>query len=84
MQPRTRSILTKRYLEVAYETKSWHSVERNGWTVKFSQYKNSNILLFIFSQRTGQTIIRYFPDEDKAVSFINIVIKLNSDKIYDL
>jgi hypothetical protein len=84
MQPRTRPSPTKRHLEVAYKTKSWHPVERNGWIIKFSQYRDSNILLFIVSRYTGQTIIRYFPHEDEAVLFINMVVELDADEVYDL
>jgi hypothetical protein len=84
MQPRTRPIPSKRHLEVASKTKSWHPVERNGWIIKFSQYRDSNILLFIVSRFTGQTIIRYFPHEDEAVLFINMVVELSADDIYDL
>jgi len=84
MQPRTRLIPTKRHLEVASKTKSWHPVERNGWIIKFSQYRDSNILLFMVSRYTGQTIVRYFPHEDEAVSFINIVVELDAGEVYDL
>jgi hypothetical protein len=84
MQPRTKLIPSKRFLEVASKTKSWHPVERNGWIIKFSQYRDSNILLFVISKSTGQAIVRYFPHEDEAVLFINIIVELNADEIYDL
>ena len=35
---------------------------------------NSDILLLITSKYTGQTIVRYFLEEDDAVKFINMVI----------
>ncbi len=84
MQPKTKLIPTKRFLEVASKTKSWHPVERNGWIIKFSQYRDSNILLFVISRYTGQTIIRYFPHEDEAVLFINMVVELDAEEEYDL
>jgi hypothetical protein len=84
MQPKTKPIPTRRFLEVASKTKSWHPVERNGWIIKFSQYRDSNILLFVVSRFTGQTMIRYFPHEDEAVGFINMVVSLDADEIYDL
>jgi hypothetical protein len=84
MQPKTKTVPTKRFLEVASKTKSWHPVERNGWIIKFSQYRDSNILLFVVSKITGQTIVRYFPHEDEAVSFINIIVELDAYEFYDL
>jgi hypothetical protein len=84
MQPKTRPIPSKRHLEVSAKTKTWHPVERNGWIIKFSQYRDSNILLFVVSRFTGQTMIRYFPHEDEAVGFINMVVSLDADEIYDL
>jgi hypothetical protein len=84
MQPKTKPIPTKRFLEVSAKTKSWHPVERNGWIIKFSQYRDSNILLFIVSRFTGQTIVRYFSHEDAAVLFINMLVELAADEIYDL
>lgn len=45
--------------------------------IKFSVYKKEqhNILLFISSTYTGQTFVRYFTDEDEAISFINFIIE---------
>ena len=48
-------------------------VARNGWGVKFSVYKGENILLTFISLYTGQTVIRYFTNEDEAVEFINFI-----------
>jgi len=84
MQPRAHQTFTKRFLEMATQIQSWHPVERNGWIIKFSQYDNSNILLLIVSQATGQTIIRYFSHEDGAVVFINKIVKLNPSQMCDL
>lgn len=84
MQPKTKPIPTKRFLEVASKTKSWHPVERNGWIIKFSQYRDSNILLFVISKYTAQTIVRYFSHEDEACRFINYVIELDPEEQYEL
>ena len=48
-------------------------VARNGWGVKFSVYRSDNILLMFTSLYTGQTVIRYFTNEDDAVEFINFI-----------
>lgn len=72
-----RKIITSRsgkFIKFATLTKSWHPVNRNGWWVKFSTYCDSNILLTFISAATGQTVIRYFSDESKAVDFINYLI----------
>jgi hypothetical protein len=86
MQKKTISkpIPSKRFLEFASRSKSWMPVSRNGWIIKFSSYRDNSILLFVVSQHTGQTIIRYFKDEDEACKFINLVIELNSQEEYDL
>lgn len=55
---------------------SWEPVIRNGWVIKFSVYKK-NILLSFTSANTGQTLIRYFNDEDLACDFINFVCQHN-------
>ncbi len=55
---------SKKYLDTALKTKSWESVARNGWIIKFSVYEGIKVLLTIVSQHTGQVIVRYFSDED--------------------
>lgn len=60
-------------LDIKKNIQSWESVIRNDWIIKFSVYKGSILLTFI-STCTGQTIIRYFKDEDVACSFINMII----------
>lgn len=65
------------YLQVASNTKSWLPVNRNGWWIKFSTHHSHNILLMFVSQFTGQTIIRYFQNEDAAVKYINYITELD-------
>jgi hypothetical protein len=82
--PKTKPVPSKRFLEFAVKTKSWHAIGRNGWIIKFSAYRENNILLFFLSQYTGQTIVRHFTNEDDACRFINYVIELNPEEIYEL
>lgn len=53
--------------------KSFNPVLKNNWVIKFSTY-DDHVLLVILSMMTGQTIIRYFDNEDGAVEFINYII----------
>lgn len=54
---------------------SFLPINRNGWWIKFSTHKSHDILLLFTSMFTGQTIMRYFDNEDDAVKFINYVIE---------
>lgn len=58
----------------ASKVMSFSPVNRNGWWIKFSVVNHSEILLIFTSMYTGQTILRYFNDEEKAVEFINYII----------
>jgi hypothetical protein len=64
-------------LDIRNNSKSFSPVVRNGWAVKFSVYRESNILLIFASCFTGQTVVRYFSDEDSAVEYINFVTSQN-------
>jgi hypothetical protein len=75
---------TKKFLEIAMRTKSWQPIARNGWIVKFSVYRDTNVLLTIISQCTGQVIMRHFNDEDDACMFINLIVELNAEDTYEL
>jgi hypothetical protein len=66
-------VITQKFREIANNTKFWSPVARDGWIIKFSVNRESNILLLFVSQFTGQTIIRYFTHEDEAVKFINFI-----------
>jgi len=66
-------------LDVIRHTRSWDPVFRNDWIIKFSVYKGF-ILLFFTSSVTGQTIIRYFDDEDIACEFINYILHQNASE----
>lgn len=71
-------------MEIAQKTKSWQPVARDGWIVKFSIYKDTEILVTIISQYTGQLIMRHFKDEDDACMFINYVLELNAEDVNQL
>jgi hypothetical protein len=60
--------------------RSWNICERNGWIIKLSIHKDVNILLVFTSIFTGQTIVRYFTNEDEAVDFVNFIIEKNPDE----
>jgi hypothetical protein len=61
-------------MEIKNNSKSFSPVIKNGWAIKFSTYRDNNILLVFSSIHTGQTIVRYFTDEDDAVMYINYII----------
>jgi hypothetical protein len=61
-------------MEIKNNSKSFSPVIKNGWAIKFSTYRDNNILLIFSSIHTGQTIVRYFTDEDDAVMYINYII----------
>jgi hypothetical protein len=67
------------YLEIASSSKSFLPVNRNGWWIKFSTYNSHNVLLVITSMFTGQTLVRYYDDEEKAVNFINYIIECDPE-----
>jgi hypothetical protein len=60
-------------LDIRNNSKSFSPVVRNGWAIKFSVYREDNILLIFTSCYTGQTIVRYFTNEEDAVDYINFI-----------
>jgi len=65
------------FAEIEKKVMSFLPVNRNGWWIKFSTNKDSNILLLFTSMFTGQTIVRFFQEEDEAVQFINYITEQN-------
>jgi hypothetical protein len=63
-------------LDVSRHLQSWQPVIRNNWIIQFSVYKG-NIMLVFTSAFTGQTVLRYFNDEDVACKFINFILSKN-------
>ena len=83
MQKKSSNLKAKKLkLDIEGKTKFWQSVVRNGWWIKFSTYRDHYILLMIISQYTGQTIIRYFEEEDEAVAFINFITTCNAQDTF--
>ena len=68
--------------DIIRNIRSWHPVVRNDWWIKFSVYKDQ-VLLFV-STMTGETIVRYFDDEDEACEFINWVLNQDSTKLANI
>lgn len=76
MQKKTStSQKSQTYLETANKLTSYLPVNRNGWWIKFSVVDGYKILLFFTSMFTGQTLVRYYDNEDDAVKFINYVVE---------
>jgi hypothetical protein len=72
------------YLDIRNNSKSFNPVVRNGWAIKFSVYREENILLIFTSCFTTQTIVRYFTNEEEAVNCINFITELNAQEHYVL
>jgi hypothetical protein len=64
---------TDKFLEIESKGITFTPINRNGWWVKLSMVQH-NILLIFVSDYTGQTIIRFYDNEKKAVEFINFII----------
>ncbi len=82
-----KSLKTSRDLlmqEIRSNTTYFQPAVRNGWIIKFSVYKNTEILLMFVSKYTGQTIVRYFLEEDNAVKYINMIIAKDSTVLQDV
>jgi hypothetical protein len=69
-------------LDIEGKTKFWQPVVRNGWWIKFSTYHDHYILLMIISKYTGQTILRYYQEEQEAVAFINFITTCRAQDIF--
>lgn len=60
-------------LDISKQHRSWKALIRNNWIIKFSIYR-SNILFLFVHKVTGQSIVRFFTDEDEACDFINFMV----------
>jgi hypothetical protein len=80
----TKKQHSKKFIDAAVRTKSWQPVERNGWIIKFSVFRDTFVLLTFISRHTGQCIMRHFIDEDEACVFINFITELDAEESYDL
>lgn len=67
-------------MNVSHRVKSWDTVVRNGWCIKFSILDDcKNVLVLFVSKSTGQSIIQSFSNENDACDFINYIINLDSN-----
>jgi hypothetical protein len=85
MQKEPLSLIYRKILQqdIRKTMKTWNPILRNGWVIKFSIYREENILLVFTSRHTGQTFVRYFSEENDAVTFINFVCDvLDSNKVH--
>jgi hypothetical protein len=71
-------------MDIASKSKSWAPVSKNGWLIKYSIYRDTNILLNVFSTKTNQLIIRHYTNEDDACMFLNYILDLDPELTYDL
>ena len=78
-----KSSRVKLKLDIEGKTRFWYPVSRNGWWIKFSTYRDHYILLMIVSKYTAQTIIRYYENEDDAVTFINFITTCNAQDVFE-
>lgn len=76
-----KSLLVK---DITAYLMSFQPVIRNGWLIKFSTHRDSNILLVFTSVYTKQTVIRYFTDEQDAVMFINYMMTKDPQEEHEL
>jgi hypothetical protein len=65
--------------DIIRNIRSWHPVVKNDWWIKFSVYKDQ-VLLFVVSTMTGETVVRYFNDEDEACEYINYILSQDAKR----
>ena len=73
MQKKQLTLNQVKFNQIKSDLKLWSPVERNGWYIKFSIFKEEQVLLIFVSAYTCQTIIRYFSNENDAVKYINFL-----------
>ena len=61
------------FIDTEVKCMSFMPVNRNGWWIKFSTSKDGNVILLFTSMCTGQTVVRFFENEDEAVKFVNFI-----------
>jgi len=81
MQKRSsQEIFSRSIAQIKTNLRSWMVSERNGWYIKLSIYKETNILLIFVSKYTSQTLVRFFTCEDEAVEYINFVTEKDPEE----
>jgi len=71
-------------VQKSIKLKSFDEIERNGWTIQMSTLNDHYILFILRSKKSGQTVIRYFDDEDIAKEFVDSIIELESEDEHDI
>lgn len=66
------------------QLKSLDEVRRDGWAIKLSILNDQFVLCVIRSEATGQTIVRYFDDEQEVADFVEFVCELNAIEEHDI
>lgn len=67
--------------EIIQNIKTFQPIIKNGWEVQFSEV-HGHILMYFTSTQTGQTIIRYFTDENKAAKLVTRITSNNPSQEY--
>jgi hypothetical protein len=65
--------LSRHFLEAASKISFWGPVDRNGWRIRFSIHNHQSVIISAVSAFSGQYIIKFFNDEDKAVDFLELL-----------
>jgi hypothetical protein len=73
----------EKFLEIQSQGITFAAINRNGWWIKLSMYKHYVLMVFV-SAYTGQTVIRYYADENDAVEFINHIMNLDPTQSLEL
>lgn len=81
MQKKRLTLISRRYMELKSNIKSWETVNRNGWYIKFSVLEDQYVLLTFVSSYTGQTVIRYCDGETEACEQINFITSLDPSRV---
>ena len=81
MQKKRLTLISRRYMELKSNIKSWETVNRNGWYIKFSVLEDQYVLLTFVSSYTGQTVVRYCDGETEACEQINFITSLDPSRV---
>jgi len=71
-------------VQKSIKLKSFDELEKNGWTIQMSTMNDHYILFVIRSKQSGQTIIRYFDDEEIARQFVDEITELEAQDEHDI
>ena len=66
-------------IDIKKHIQSWEPVVRSNWHIEFSIYRNTICMVFN-SIITGQTIVRFYTNEDEAVEYINFILSQDASR----